>query len=52
MKKLELKNLKVVKLTNDEKKNVVAGKQRPFVTSGDCNVNSGPYVSWCHSCPA
>ena len=47
MKKLELKNLKVVKLTTEEKKTVVGGKI-DWPTSGICNIYSGPYVAWCH----
>ncbi len=49
MKKLELKNLKVVKLSKVEKLNVNGGRLR---TSTPCNEQSGPYVSWCHSCPS
>ena len=46
MKKLELKNLKVVKLSNEEKKNVKGGIK--WETSGICNIYSGPYVEWCN----
>ncbi len=50
MKKLELKNLKVVKLSKEEKSKVNGGKMEPIVwnTSGQCNTWSGPYVAWCH----
>ncbi len=47
MKKLKLKNLKVVKLTGEEKKTVKGGG---WPTSEPCNMTSGPYVSWCHGC--
>ncbi|WP_337965937.1 hypothetical protein [uncultured Flavobacterium sp.] len=49
MKKLKLKNLKVVKLTSEEKKSVNGGYVQ-WDTSGQCNRTSGPYVSWCHGC--
>lgn len=49
MKKLTLKNLKVLKLSKEEKK-VVKGGYIEWDTSGPCNRTSGPYVSWCHGC--
>ncbi len=50
MKKLKLKNLKVITLTPEEKKTVNGGKIAPWDTSGQCNATSGPYISWCHGC--
>jgi len=51
MKKLSLKNLKVVKMTTEEKKTIKGGKEAPiWDTSAQCNQTSGPYVSWCQSC--
>ncbi len=48
MKKLKLKNLKVVKLTKEEKKTVKGGG---WDTSAPCDsIISGPYISWCHGC--
>ncbi|WP_337965944.1 hypothetical protein [uncultured Flavobacterium sp.] len=47
MKKLKLKNLKVVQMTKEEKKTIAGGS---WPTSGECNRTSGPYVSWCHGC--
>ncbi len=50
MKKLKLKNLKVLKLSADEKK-VVKGGTRPPDNSGiPCNDMSSPYISWCNGC--
>ena len=46
MKKLELKNLKVIKLTNVEKKSIIGGI---FPTTGG-NPDTGPYISWCNNC--
>lgn len=51
MKKLSLKNLKVVKMSNEEKKTINGGLIN-WDTSKQCNRDSGPFVSWCHSCPA
>ena len=52
MKKLELKNLKVMKMSKEEKRNITGGKvMAKWDTSNECNLYSGPYVSWCHSCP-
>ncbi len=51
MKKLELKNLKVIKLTSIEKKNVKGGVIDKIATQSSCCYNmSGPYISWCNSC--
>ncbi|WP_337965936.1 hypothetical protein [uncultured Flavobacterium sp.] len=50
MKKLKLKNLKVITLTSEEKKVVEGGKIQDLTTSHPCNETSGPYVSWCHGC--
>ncbi|WP_337965938.1 hypothetical protein [uncultured Flavobacterium sp.] len=50
MKKLKLKNLKVVKLDSEAKKAIKGGTQIEWDTSGQCNRTSGPYVSWCHGC--
>jgi hypothetical protein len=55
MKKLELKNLKVVKLTNEQKSAVKGGLVQQDIalsweTSKQCNEHSGPYLSWCHGC--
>ena len=47
MKKLSLKNLKVMKMTKEEKKAITGGYVWP--TSTPCN-GSGPFVSWCHGC--
>ncbi|WP_337965945.1 hypothetical protein [uncultured Flavobacterium sp.] len=50
MKKLQLKNLKVVKLTKDEKKTIKGGD---WPTSAVCpGPGTGPYNSWCHGCEA
>jgi hypothetical protein len=49
MKKLSLKNLKVVKMSDQEKATITGGCAN-LTTSNDCNAYSGPYVSWCHSC--
>ena len=46
MKKLELKNLKVIKLTIEEKKTVKGG----IIPSMNENLNTGPYISWCNNC--
>ncbi|WP_337965942.1 hypothetical protein [uncultured Flavobacterium sp.] len=46
MKKLKLKNLKVVKLTKDEKKIVKGGN----CTTVSSEPPSGPYISWCNGC--
>ncbi len=48
MKKLALKNLKVVKLSKEEKSKITGGKEIDWPTSGICNIYSGPYVAWCH----
>lgn len=50
MKKLSLKNLKVIKMTSEEKKAVKGGQQAVWDTSKQCNETSGPFVSWCHEC--
>jgi hypothetical protein len=50
MKKLTLKNLKVVVLTPEEKKAIRGGDEPEWQTSSHCNTGSGPYVSWCHGC--
>lgn len=50
MKKLTLKNLKVLKLSTEEKKVVKGGYVPEWDTSVICNRTSGPYVSWCHGC--
>ncbi|MEB3380283.1 TIGR04149 family rSAM-modified RiPP [Flavobacterium psychrophilum] len=50
MKKLELKNLKVVKLSKEEKSNVKGGLAPAWETSQQCNCTSHPYVSWCNGC--
>ncbi|MNR54879.1 hypothetical protein D3C85_1751500 [compost metagenome] len=50
MKKLSLKNLKVVKMSKEEKKTIKGGNEPVWDTSAQCNQTSGPYVSWCHSC--
>jgi natural product precursor len=50
MKKLKLNNLKVVKLTSEEKKVVKGGYVPEWDTSHQCNATSGPYVSWCNGC--
>lgn len=49
MKKLTLKNLKVLKLSNQEKKVIKGGYVPDWDTSKPCDT-SGPYVSWCHGC--
>lgn len=49
MKKLALKNLKVLKLSTEEKKVVKGGDVSQWDTSRPCDA-SGPYVSWCHGC--
>ncbi|MBZ4034260.1 hypothetical protein K6T82_05745 [Flavobacterium sp. 17A] len=46
MKKLSLKNLKVVKLTSQEKKAIKGGG---WDTSDQCNRTSGPYVMGCYT---
>lgn len=49
MKKLSLKNLKVMKMTKEEKQAITGGY---WQTTSHCNNGSGPYVSWCRSgCP-
>ncbi|MCL9804960.1 hypothetical protein NAT51_05490 [Flavobacterium amniphilum] len=55
MKKLELKNLKVVKLTDEQKSKVQGGLEQAiskgcWSTSKQCNETSHPYVSWCSGC--
>lgn len=53
MKKLKLQNLKVIKMTPQEKKTIKGGTQKELVqwdTSKQCNEHSGPFVSWCHEC--
>ncbi|EKT3958246.1 hypothetical protein NO004_40001 [Flavobacterium psychrophilum] len=52
MKKLSLKNLKVVKMSNEEKKTINGGKAANWETSNQCNMTSFQFVSWCNSCPA
>lgn len=49
MKKLQLKNVKVVKLSTEELSNVKGGIGYP--TSHICNYASASFVSWCHTCP-
>ncbi|MBW4359328.1 hypothetical protein [Flavobacterium taihuense] len=49
MKKLSLKNLKVVKISDQEKATITGGSGT-WETSGPCNTWSGPYVSWCNKC--
>ena len=48
MKKLSLKNLKVMKMTKEEKRAITGGYD--WQTTSHCNNGSGPYVSWCHGC--
>ncbi|MDA6069338.1 MAG: hypothetical protein ABIP27_19795 [Flavobacterium circumlabens] len=48
MKKLSLKNMKVVKLTEQEKKSIKGGYAVNWETSEQCNRTSGPYVQWCN----
>ncbi|MBZ4034259.1 hypothetical protein K6T82_05740 [Flavobacterium sp. 17A] len=52
MKKLSLKNLKVVKLTENEQKSIKGGKEKQhWDTSDQCNRTSGPYVMGCYANP-
>lgn len=51
MKKLSLKNLKVVKISDQEKSTITGGSGGTWTTSQPCNYGSGPYVSWCNGCP-
>lgn len=51
MKKLSLQNVKVMKMSKEEKKAITGGYDGGWPTSGECNRTSGPYVSWCHGCP-
>jgi hypothetical protein len=52
MKKLSIKNLKVVKISDKEKYTITGGVVQAD-TSGPsvcCGAPTGPYVSWCNSC--
>ena len=49
MKKLSLKNMKVVKLTEQEKKAIKGGYTVHWETSDQCNRTSGPYVMGCYT---
>jgi hypothetical protein len=49
MKKLSLKNLKVVKISDQEKATINGGSGA--TVSGPCNAPTGYYISWCNSCP-
>ena len=50
MKKLSLKNLKVVKISNKEKATITGGYTDTWPTTSTCGCQSGPYVSWCNGC--
>lgn len=54
MKKLSLKNLKVVKMSNEEKKTIKGGLAQDSIncTSESCNQLSNQFVSWCNHCNA
>ncbi|MEO8239618.1 MAG: hypothetical protein ABI793_14755 [Flavobacterium sp.] len=45
MKKLSLQNVKVMKMTKEEKKAIAGGY---WTTSQP--APSGPYISWCNGC--
>ncbi|MEO6177408.1 MAG: hypothetical protein ABIP27_19800 [Flavobacterium circumlabens] len=47
MKKLSLKNMKVVKLSDAEKKSIKGGYG--LETSDQCNRLSTSYVMWCYT---
>ena len=49
MKKLSLKNLKVVKISDKEKATITGGYWGS--NTSYCGCASGPYVTWCNSCP-
>lgn len=49
MKKLSLKNLKVVKMSDQEKATITGGSGTWPTSQPD--PRTGPYISWCNSCP-
>lgn len=51
MKKLSLKNLKVVKISDQEKATISGGSGGTWPTTSACGCGSGPYISWCNGCP-